>query len=209
LEELKSTEVLDREILEDARKKALRLLSNSEDTIKTQNEKWENKLKEAILFLDNKHCEHLKTEALVIMARLPIDKLRVKTEKTEELLQSAVQIWYKNLNRRQILSILSNDLITKINVCKEQIKNSKEQVLLFFGISKTEIETIIKHIDFPFSPYFKEQLLSDTHLYPQIILETENIRIISSIKDIIDFILNEYREELTEALVGSDFMESL
>ena len=57
MEELQSTELLDREILEDARKKAMRILKTCEETIKTQNTGWEKKKLDAAGALEKKHNE--------------------------------------------------------------------------------------------------------------------------------------------------------
>ena len=62
MEELQSTEVLDREILEDARKKALRILKSSEDTVKTHDQEWENKIAENINQIKNKYALLIKHE---------------------------------------------------------------------------------------------------------------------------------------------------
>jgi hypothetical protein len=47
MEELTSTEALDREILEDARKKAFKILKNADDSISSSKESWDKKIERA------------------------------------------------------------------------------------------------------------------------------------------------------------------
>ena len=48
MEELRSTEVLDREILEDARKKAQKILKTAEDAHAAQAQDWDKKINGAV-----------------------------------------------------------------------------------------------------------------------------------------------------------------
>jgi len=199
MEELQSTEVLDREILDDARKKALRILKQAEDTIHVQNEEWEKKTNGSIKELEKKINEQKKTEAEKITARLPIDKLRIKVEKTEKALNDALTIWYEKLDRKQILELLSCDLKNKLSYCKDS--SLAEQALIkIHGLDKKEAETILKNLN----------INSSFEIYdgsPSITLETRDIRITSSLKTIMDFPLDKKRYELVKILVGHDFTE--
>jgi len=202
MEELQSTDVLDFEILEDARKKALRILKQAEDTIAVQNTQWEKKITEAVCELEEKHTEHIKTENERIMARLPIDKLRIKIEKIEALLLSSAEDWYKNLNQQQVLDLLSTELSKLILHC-EKTELTGNIIVKSFGIEKKEIEIILKKANLSSS----DIQFSLTSEYPSIILETGNLQITVSLKNIINTILNEKRSELAEALVGKTFLE--
>jgi len=206
MEELQSTEVLDREILEDARKKALRTLKISEDTINEDNKKWEKKLNNKVFELDS-HYEKLKKEEKIrVTARLPIDKNRIKIEKLETLLKTAVQTWYKNLDRAKVLELLSGELLKCSAVCKDELKTEEIKVL-YYKLEEKEVKDLLKSLNINYSSLTLFPL-QDKYFYPLITLETKNIRIISSIEKIIDSLLYEKREELTCALAGDEFMRA-
>jgi vacuolar-type H+-ATPase subunit E/Vma4 len=202
MEELQSTEILDREILEDARKKAFRILKASEETIHAQNAEWEKKTAENIDDLGKKYNEQKEFEAEKVMARLPIDKLRAKVEKIENLLQCAVESWYNGLSRPQILELLTGELAKRLRLC-EEFSTAAGKRAYFSGLDRKEAETVLKSVN---GSCKIEEIPSASH-YPSITLETGNVRVIASIQKIVDFLLQEKREELVEALVGRDFME--
>lgn len=200
MEELQSTEILDREILEDARKKALRILKTADETIAAKTAEWDKKTAEAIDTLEKKYGEQKKLAADKIMARLPIDKLRAKVERIEALLQEAVEDWYKSNSRRKILELLTKELSNRLKICKE-IPAAKKSAY-YSGLDKKEAETVLKAVNI--DAQLRE--ISSVSHYPQITLEMENTRIIASIQAIIDQLLHDKREELVEALVDRDFM---
>jgi hypothetical protein len=202
MEEVQSTEVLAREILDDARKKAMRILKSTDDTVHTQGAEWERKTKENITELEKKYTEQCELAAVKIMDRLPVDKRRIKVEKIENLLQEAVDFWYKSLNRSQILELLKKELVKRLASC-EGIPGSAQKHFYYFGLERNEAETIAKTVN---GTYAMEEVSSASRC-PFIILETEKVRIIASVQDIINFLLEEKRAELVEALVGRTFIE--
>ena len=204
MEELQSTEMLDREILEDARKKAARTLKSAEDTIRAQDKEWEKRTAEGIDDLEKKYIEQKELAAEKIMARLPIDKRRTKVEKIEKMLDSAAESWYKSLSRARILDLLTVELKKRISLC-EEFSDSTEKRAFFCGLDIKEAETTLKNVNLACK-------LEESHAdgqYPSIVIEMGNVRITASIQKIVDYLLQEKREELVEALVGRDFMEAL
>jgi len=199
MEELQSTELLDREIFEDARKKALRILKLSEETINSQNAMWDQKLAEEIKKLEEKYNLQKKTEAERVMARLPIDKLRVKIEKIESMLHCAADNWYKSLNREQILKLLCDELVIR----NEQGAGNKEAIVRVWGLERSEAEALLK--DANLTCNISE--VHSTNSFPAVIIDTKEARITASIEKTVDFLLEEKRAELVEALTGRDFLE--
>jgi len=215
MEELQSTEVLEREMLDDARKKAARILQTAQQTIKTQDEHWEKKTKDAIYELEKKYNEQIENETKNIMAHLPVDKYRIKIEKIESLLKDAVESWYLSLEREKIIKLLYDELVKRYFYCKDQINENEEIQIETGGLDQNEVETILKLLNETLQPKNNFTLLTphpspltQHSVYPSIILESGGLRIISSIEKTIDFILHEKREELIEALTGSDFTEN-
>ena len=203
MEELQSTEILDREILEDARKKALRILKTAEDTINAQTAQWEKKSAENINELEEKYNEQRILAIEKIMSRLPIDKHRAKIEKIENLLQNAVNSWYKETSREQILKLLTGELAKRLETVKDQLTANDKQSAKIDGLSRKEAEIILKKIN------FKCDIEEDSRngSYPSITLYTGDMRIIASMQEIMDSPLQEKRAELVNALIGGAFME--
>jgi hypothetical protein len=202
MEELQSTEILDREILEDARKKAARILKTADDTVRAHTREWEKRTAESLDALEEKFNEQKEFNAEKVMARLPIDKRRAKVEKIESLLQSAVESWYNSLSRDQILELLSKELAKRLALC-EEFSSSSEKHAYFSGLERSEAEKTLKIMGG--NCIIEEKTTTDR--YPAITLETGHVRIIASIQKRVDFLLQEKRIELVEALVGSAYME--
>jgi len=198
MEELQSTEILDREILEDARKKAVRILKTAETTISAQNAQWEQKIAENVKNLEKKYAEEKKAEYERVMARLPVDKLRIKIEKIENMLKSAVENWYKSLERAQILELLGGELA----IIKKQKTENNNAAAKVYGIDRNEAEIILKNVNLN---CVIEEVHSES-LYPSIIIDTDDVRITASVEKMIEFLLDEKRAELIEALIGRDFL---
>jgi polyhydroxyalkanoate synthesis regulator phasin len=202
MEELQSTEILEREILEDARKKALRILKNADDTIRTKTSEWEKKTSQTIDELEENYNKQKEAAEEKVMARLPVDKLRCKVEKIENLLLSAVETWYNSISRQRILELLADDFSKRFALCEEILTSAKKNVY-HSGIEHKEAETILKNIKANFTI---NEAQAAGH-YPYITLETDKVRIISSIQKIINYYLQEKRAELIEALTGKAFTE--
>ena len=199
MEELQSTDILDREILEDARKKAHRILKAADDTIKAKSADWETKLKTALGELEAKYAKNSKSAAEEIMAVLPIDKQRAKAKKIEELLNSAVESWYVRLNRKRVLDFLQKELSKRLASCGG-FSGSDGITAYIHKVEKAEAEPILQAV-LP-DKYCTIETMQSTAAYPQIILENKEVRIYASIGKAVDFILGEKREELIAALLG-------
>ena len=202
MEELQSTEILDREILEDARKKAARILKTADDTIRSKTVEWEKKTAESIDELEKKYNEQLALTAEKVMARLPIDKRRTKVEKIENLLNYAVESWYKSLSRERILQLLSEEIAKRLALCGE-FSVSGQKRAYYYRLEPKEAEFVLKIV----GGTCTIEEVPAVNNYPSITLEAGNVRIIASIQKIVDFLLQEKREELVDALFGRAFIE--
>jgi len=202
MEELQSTDILDREILEDARKKAQRILKTADETTLAKTKEWEKKTAESIAELEKKYGEQREAASEKVMARLPIDKQRVKVEKIENMLNSAVVSWYEGLDRGKILDLLSEELTKRLALC-EEFSSSSKICAYISNLDKKEAQTVLKKAGVTCD--IKE--ISTAGNFPSITLETGNIRIIASIQNMTDFLLQEKREELVKALIGSAYDE--
>ena len=199
MEELQSTDILDREILEDARKKAHRILKTADDTIKAKSADWETKLKGTLDELEEKYAKNSKSITEEIMAVLPIDKQRARARKIEELINSAVENWYARLSRRRVLGFLQGELSKRIASCGG-FSSSGGITAYIHKVEKAEAEAVLKAV-LPGKACAIETMQSSS-AYPHIILENNEVRIYASVGKAVDFILGEKREELIAALLG-------
>jgi hypothetical protein len=207
MEELQSTEVLDREILEDARKKAHRILKTADDTIKTKSTEWEKALSTALGELEKKYAAQGKVAADEIMTFLPIDKHRIKATKIDELLRHAVETWYNGLGPKRALDLLQKELASRLSyfesVAGGDSASAKGTINVFIHkVEQAEAQTVLEAV-LPGKTWQIETLQS-TALYPEIILETPEVRIYASIGKTVEFFLGEKRAELLEALLGEE-----
>ena len=200
MEELQSTEILDREILEDARKKAHRILKTADETARAAAGEWEQKTRKTLDELNGKYAEQRKRSAAEIMARLPLDKRRSRAEKIESLLRSAVETWYAGLDRKRVLSLLETELAARLAECNEYSSGEAPRALIH-KIERAEAEAILKAVLPDLTCVIEEA--SSAGAYPEIILENSAVRITASIYKTVDFLLHEKRAELAAALLGT------
>jgi hypothetical protein len=199
MEELQSTEALEREILEDARKKAAKILKNAADTILAKSSEWEKKTAATLDALDKKFAAQGEASEREIMIRLPLDKRRAKIQRIEKMLESAVDSWYLGLGRAKVIELLKTELVKRLKFCGDF---QSWETCLFGGLEHAEAEAIIGEALGKNGIPFRE--IPPQGKFPEIILETKSARITSSINQIVRFFLSEKRKELTEALLGSE-----
>jgi len=199
MEELQSTDNLEKEILEDARKKAHKILKAADDTIKLKSAEWETKLKASLEELEEKYAKNSKSITEEIMAVLPIDKQRTKAKKIEELLHLAVESWYSRLNRQRVLKFLQTELSKRLASCGGFSESGGIRASIH-NVEQAEAEAILKAV-LPGKTCTIEKTQSAA-VYPSIILENNEVRIYASVSKAVEFILGEKREELIAALLG-------
>jgi vacuolar-type H+-ATPase subunit E/Vma4 len=205
MEELQSTEVLDHEILEDARKKAYRILKTADETVKANAAAWEKKIQDAVNELKLKYAERRKLAATEIMARLPLDKRRASSERIEGLLRDAEESWYKGLSREKVLSILKRELARRLRECPEFAGPADSGGKAFIRcLDAAEAEAILKEL----LPGHAFGIEEGAGAAPGIVLESGAVRITASIGMALDDLLHEKRAELAAALLGQDSPEA-
>ncbi|MDR1903213.1 MAG: ATPase [Treponema sp.] len=223
MEELQTTEVLDREILEDARKKAYRILKTADDEVKAQGDIWERKIRESLDELRDKYTKRIFNTREEIMARLPLDKRRSESEYIEGLLADKVEAFLSGLARSNLLAVLERSLAKRLaefidSVSAPPAPGVQQEPLPFKvtirNISRSEAGALLERClqaykgrtSAPscFSLIFDDADASLTlnHRYPCIILDAGIAIIRASVEDSVDILLEDKRSELTCALLG-------
>ncbi|MCA1949645.1 MAG: hypothetical protein LDL24_03665 [Treponema sp.] len=200
MEELRSTEALDREILEDARKKADRILKTADQTVRTIDQQWKEKTRTALAELEQLYQQRRAKSEQEIMARLPLDKHRLRSEWAEQQLQQAAESFSASLSRDRVLSLMEQDIIKKIDVLSE---NAETITVSIHGLLKNEAEKLLNRVLKDISWSFGAACSwSDKITYPEIVCEHSNFRLVVSLKTLIDQLLLDKRSELAVALLG-------
>ncbi|MDR1418898.1 MAG: ATPase [Treponema sp.] len=201
MEELQSTEILDREILEDARKKADRILRAADESAAAGAALWDKKTEDALAELGSRYDAMLAKASGEIMARLPLDERRARSEIIEGLLSSAADDWVAGLDQERVLSLLEGELE---KYCAEypELREEKGFRVRLYNISiscaKPLVARLFPRADAEFA------VVKAVHGYPGIVIDCGPVRVTASVRGILDDLLLDRREELVSALIGQD-----
>jgi vacuolar-type H+-ATPase subunit E/Vma4 len=140
MEELQSTEVLDREILEDARKKAFKILKSADDSVAASKVLWEQKLQKTLEQARTTYAKKAEQSRQEIMVKLPLDKRRIRSERIETLLNGAMQDFLASLDRDVLLRILGRELEERTAALAGETSGAGE--LRGRGLSSAELSAL-------------------------------------------------------------------
>ena len=214
MEELKSTEVLDREILEDARLRAHKILINAEDTLEAQVKDWDNRIQTALDSIRKNYSERSEKIEEEIFARLPLDQRRLRSEMAEKLILKAMEDFLHSLPRDKLLSVLERELMGRLrswtgnrvqttleNVAALRIGKILESVTAHYSnLSQAEAEAILKKV--PESENWEIKEDSNVQGFPSITINTQSMKINASVRTAAAAILKARRAELASALLS-------
>jgi len=113
-----------------------------------------------------------------------------------------VETWFKGLSREKILDLLAEELAKRLALCGDYFGSAKTQAYIK-GINRAEAEEIFKKVKINCAINDDPSVSG----YPSITLETGDIRVIAGIGKTVEFLLQEKRAELVEALVDPSFIE--
>ena len=218
MEELRSTEVLDKEILEDARKKAYKILQTADDALAAQNRDWEKKVKRSVNSIQKAYETRLKKTTEEIYARLPLDKRRLRSETAEKFLVKAMNDFLRGLNREALLSILINELSGRIKACinEKAFQEKPAFIVRYSGMSFSETEELLKKVPVSANAFFGSayeteesgdlEFAEDTvvHEFPFIVISTQDLKITASVEEAASALMKDKRAELIAALLGQE-----
>jgi vacuolar-type H+-ATPase subunit H len=204
MEELQSTDVLDREILEDARKKAKRILAAAEETIAAGAQSWEKRTDRDIEELNRSFAARAEKIREELAARLPLDKRRAHSEKVEALLVSAMQEYLAGLPREKILTLLEKEL----RRCAAGLPESDPGPLeaLCRSLSGEELAALLDAA-LPGMKWAFQKTMAFHRLpgdLPAIIVNSPALRLTASVDVLAASLMKDSRAELVSALLGPE-----
>ena len=208
MEELRSTEVLDKEILEDARKKALRILQTAEDTLSAQSKEWNKKTEKALASIRKEYSVKSKKTEEEIFARLPLDFRRLRSEIAESSLQKAMESFLALQKRENLLLILEEELSRRLkSYQKYNGSNAGQNNILeikYSGMSEEEAGQMITRSSGIKASHLKPSL--EEAVFPSIEINLSEAKITASIDEAARSLLKEKRAELASALLGEEVL---
>ncbi|MDR1867203.1 MAG: hypothetical protein LBQ77_02915 [Treponema sp.] len=200
MEELRSTDILDREILEEARRKAYKILKEVDESLQKSSEEWSKRSQTTIDEARQKQALRIEKVRHETFARLPLEKQRTRLKTLETLLNKAIAEYVHRIPQREIIELLEKTLKKQSIQCDQVDEIITVQA---YHIQESEAVSIVEKV-FLHKEIEKRPAAADfTPLFPSICLNTHQFRIIVSIDTLIQSVLEEHRAELIEALLGS------
>ncbi len=198
MEEIRTTEALDREILEDARKKADRILKTVEQSAQAAEDEWKERIEADLNALRANYERKAAERRTELKARLPLEKRRLRAERSNSLLSKAVRDYMGALDRTSALALLGRELDRRINVIQ-----SRKIRIESSGLTEAEIKALI-HNRIAEADWTIEKIKPDPGKLPSLFIECGDCRIRIGLGEFADELLRENREELARALLGEE-----
>jgi V/A-type H+/Na+-transporting ATPase subunit E len=139
MEEIRTTEVLDREILEDARKKADRVLKNSGVDIEAIHAEWKVKTDGSVAELERRHADKLATFARNLDDSLPLEKKRKRIAFLDGRLGRALAGYFSHLDQARLEALLSRSLSRAAEVF-----SGRDVIVEYSGIDEKAAARIVR-----------------------------------------------------------------
>ena len=197
MEEIRGTEALEREILEDARKRADRIIRKAEENARLLGAQTEQRIKEAKAALLSEYQIKKKTAELEMLSRLPLEKARLDILYRDEMLRKALQEALASMNPR-----LFGLWCVKRLACQAELVRKTPAKVLVHGLDSETMRDIGalfgqgSDISIEEAPTMKVRgLIVEPMDASYRISITEN--------DLLEWLLDEKRGELAAALFGS------
>jgi len=198
MEELRSTEVLDREILEDARKKAARFLKNADQLGKAADAEWEKKLESDLLALSRKNRERIENLVHETNARFPLDTRRMRAERAERKLREAMEGFIRSLPYSHLIDLLGRELRLR-----EAALSPDSLIAEAGGLETDEAAALLATIR-PAGAWTLGIQANCERAKPWLVIHDDTVTVRIGIDEIGETLLREKRAELATALLGPE-----
>ena len=214
MEELRSTKVLDHEILEEARKKAFRILKTADENLEAQAKRWDRKIQRGVDSIRKNYDDKAKQSSEEILARFPLDKRRLRSETAESSLVKAMDDFLRSLAHEKLLTILEAELIKRLQFCAGDwvLREGEKPEFLYSGLNITEARLILKKVlgSKKSAPPSLPRETKDwnfmedkaVHKFPSVVINTKSQKINASVDSAARALIKNNRAELAGALLG-------
>jgi len=211
MEELRSTEILDKEIVADARKKAEKILSRAEEECKNILDSVAARVNEAKNQKESYYSEKLSQYEKSVNEALPLEKGRFLVSFYSDEVSKAFNEYFENLGEEKRLSLVEK----RLSKLPDALLNGKVKALVFgFNLAgaKKMLEKNIKNLskieEVSFEKSGEEKAFGNA-FHEGIILSSEdgNIKVRATIDQVVREIKDKYSEELATKLFGGRLPE--
>lgn len=209
MEELKSTESLDREIEADALRKAEKIKRAAAAAADSARAEWQKKLSDELAKEKSRFEEKASAHKLEVAARLSLDKRRLEYERTERCLREAARAFLAGMERKELLGITGRALNRRFEAAFDNgfEELSGEGVTVEYrNLSRAELDSLpVGAFGAAYKaarPDFREEPATDDG--PSVVFDMPALRITASAQAEVRELLLEKREELKTALLGED-----
>lgn len=209
MQELRSTEILDKEIQSDARKKAENILkkadSDCENILSSVNENLDVAKKEKEALYKNKIKAYKNDQD----AAIPLEKQRFEVQFIQDSITKEINEYLVSLSEDERMELIMKDLNNKMSLLKDKKVNS-----YVYGFDLKDISAKLKknlgaNLLKCEKTDFGRMIVEDEcklEINEGVILESEDkqFRCRLTLSEIISEIMKKYRMELTESLFGGN-----
>lgn len=205
MEEFRSTEILDKEIQADARKKTEKILAKADVDCALLLEEVSGRIEKAKKELEDKYALKIAAFEKDQSATLPLEKERFLVSFIQSSIEKAINAYLAKLSDEEKI-----DLVLKKSVKIEDVLKSKKLNALYYGFQESLVKKTVGKkfnlISVKETEFNKMIIENDLGITDRkgIILESEDkaIRVRMTLSEVISQIQDKYRAELYSALFG-------
>lgn len=205
MEELRSTEILDKEIQSEARKKADKIIKGAEAESKTLENQVADRVAQAKKEKEEKNAQRLSSFKKNLESETPLEKERFLVSYIQSSIDGGMNEYFSSLSDKEIVSLFANEL----SKYKKEVSLQSVAAYVYgldLNLVKTELEKIVKVSSIEKTEFNKKFPEKNYGLENQkgIILETSDkkIRIRLTLSELVSQLEEKYREELYKKLFG-------
>lgn len=201
MEELRSTEILDKEIQEDVRRKAGAIIKNAEQDAAAVLAGVEGRIESIRKEKEAAYAQRILDLRRDAEAAVPLKKERFIVSYEDKAVHEAMKNYLSELGTGKKLDLIKNMLVHYKNVLKDRHINA-----LYSGFEKKDVEKLLQSELGKDSVVFCEKAPVTSGSFEGFILESDDkaVKCRITIEELIEEILDKNRYELVSTLFGGE-----
>ena len=203
MKEFRSTEILDKEIQEDARRKAEKLLKRADIDGQRIIDETEDRIKEVEAEKKNQYAERIKNYGNNLEASLPLEKERFLVSFQNQTIIDAIKTYISALSEKQ-----REQLVEKLLIQYKPFLDNKKFSAQYIGYSETTVQTLLeKNFGKKMITGIIERKKTGTDFEDGLYIETEDKTVMcrATIAELVQSIIDTNRFELANTLFSGRF----
>jgi len=205
MEVLKSGDALEKQVLEDARTKASRILAEAERECAALRQEWQRKTEEEVRRIEAERDARIRAVRQELESSLPLDSMRARLAYMQEAIERALKEYFAALKPAELARIVGGMLKRMPPVFQ-----GAKATASVSGMPALEVQRLVEEN----VPGIQVQEVKEMARTPGaaeavdsgIVLETTDgrVRFRGTLQELKAQLLENYREELAAALLGRD-----